>query len=795
MKKIRNVTILVFMFLILFPLPVMATSLIVSWNPNTESDLKGYKVYYGQSSRDYTTSVDVGDVTTYRIDGLSGGNTYYVSVTAYDNSGNESSYSEEVSESIPLTDTTPPQGSITINQGAAKTSSRTVTLELNASDPSGVVAMKLSNDGNTWSSSVTYASTKTWELSEGDGLKTVYVEFEDSAGNWMTTPASASIELLLDSDNDGMPDAWEIANGLNPSDASDASGDADNDGVSNLDEYTAGTNPKDASDNLPVANAGPDIDTVPTRVYLDGSSSTDPNGDKLSYEWAQISGPREVTLENATSSKADFVATKAGTYSFKLTCSDGKASASDTLSVLVENVAPTVEAGSDMTVSVDQEIELHATGYDPNGDDLTYQWSKLEGPEVSLPSLDTEDIRITFHKAGQYRFSVICSDGENTSSPDEIVINVNSLNQVPTADAGQDRDVNMGEEVVLDGSGSCDPDGDDITYSWQQVLGPVVELHDANTAKPWFDATQEGTFSFQLTVSDGEITSMPDTVVIKVINENHAPVADAGCDLDASVGDTIALDGSGSYDPDGDSLSYAWTQESGPSVDLIQSDSATPSFTPTVSGVYTFVLQVSDAQVQSYDTVTVTVSDKNNLPVANAGRDLVATIGNEVTLNGSSSYDPDGDKISYIWTQVDGIRVTLNNPNSASPSFNPEQAGVYVFGLIVYDGKDTSKMDTVRVTIQDTLPDIELNTPESGSVVFYNPEFSWTGEGMDTYSLYISLNNRHFYKIYSGKNQSFSMHPVLWYWFVPSGTTISWYVVGDSGGKEVKSSVFAFKKR
>jgi len=795
MKKIRNVTVLVFLFLILFPLPVMAASLVVTWNANTEDDLKGYKVYYGQASRDYTSSIDVGNVTNYKIDGLSGGNTYFVSVTAYDNSGNESSYSEEVSASIPLADTTPPQGSITINSGVERTSSRTVTLGLSASDPSGVITMKLSNDGTTWSDAMAYSSSKTWELSAGDGVKSVYALFEDAAGNWMTTPVSASIELLLDTDNDGMPDSWELSKGLNPNDASDASEDMDNDGVPNLQEYTAGTDPNDASDNVPVANAGPDIETVPTRVYLDGSSSTDPNGDSLTYTWSQVSGPVDVNLENATGSKADFVATKAGRYVFMLTCSDGKASVNDTVSVTIQNVPPVVDAGDDMTVSTDQEVVLHATGNDPNGDELTYQWSKVEGPDVSLPSLNTQDIRVTFHNSGQYIFSVTSSDGENTSSPDKVIVNVNSINHAPTANAGQDRDVSIDDKVVLDGSNSSDPDGDVMTYSWEQVSGPAVELHDANAARPWFDACEEGTLTFQLTVSDQEVASIPDTVQIRVVNGNHAPVADAGSDLNATVGDTVVLDGSGSYDPDGDGISYAWTQESGGSVELIHADTVEPSFTPTGSGVYTFRLEVSDAHVQAYDTVTVTVSDKNNVPLADAGEDLVAATGDVVKLDGSSSYDPDGDEISYIWTQVDGPRVTMDNPNSVSPSFTPWQSGVYVFGLKVYDGKDTSKMDTVNVTVEDTLPDIILKTPSMGSVVFYNPEFSWSDEGMETYSLYISLNNGYFYKIYSGHDQSFSMHPVLWYWFVPSGTTISWYVIGESEGQEVKSGVYSFKKR
>ena len=80
----------------------------VSWDPNKESDLSGYKIYYGTQSRQYTQVIDVGNVTEYRINNLEGGKVYYFVVTAYDTAGNESAPSEEVSAAIPADDVTPP---------------------------------------------------------------------------------------------------------------------------------------------------------------------------------------------------------------------------------------------------------------------------------------------------------------------------------------------------------------------------------------------------------------------------------------------------------------------------------------------------------------------------------------------------------------------------------------------------------------------------------------------------------------------------------------------------------------
>ncbi len=92
----------------LFGAPNQAHAVDVSlrWNANSESDLAGYTVYYGAGSRAYTQSINVGNVITALVPGLLAGTTYYFAVTAYDQSGNESGYSAEVSKSA--LDLTPP---------------------------------------------------------------------------------------------------------------------------------------------------------------------------------------------------------------------------------------------------------------------------------------------------------------------------------------------------------------------------------------------------------------------------------------------------------------------------------------------------------------------------------------------------------------------------------------------------------------------------------------------------------------------------------------------------------------
>jgi Fibronectin type III domain len=77
------------------------SALMVTWDANRESDLAGYRLHYGEAPGMYHTRLDVGLFTSAVISGLSPGQRYYVAVTAYDTSGNESAYSQEVSQKAP----------------------------------------------------------------------------------------------------------------------------------------------------------------------------------------------------------------------------------------------------------------------------------------------------------------------------------------------------------------------------------------------------------------------------------------------------------------------------------------------------------------------------------------------------------------------------------------------------------------------------------------------------------------------------------------------------------------------
>ncbi|MFO0962694.1 MAG: PKD domain-containing protein [Phycisphaerales bacterium] len=295
-------------------------------------------------------------------------------------------------------------------------------------------------------------------------------------------------------------------------------------------------------------------------------------------------------------------------------------------------------------------------------------------------------------------------------------------NQPPFVSAGADQGVGEGDTVLLNGSVS-DPDNDPVTVTWTQVSGPAATLSNANTLTPSFVTPAVppagAVLVFELSGSDGNNPAVTDTVTINVSNINQPPIAVAGADFSAPESSSVALDGTGSYDPDAGTLTYQWSQVPGfgPAVTLVGGDTATPSFVaPSVSAVQgtidlKFQLVVSDGNMESGpSTVIVHVNNVNDPPLADAGADLSVNELDSVALNGAGSFDPDNGTLTYSWTQILGSpMVALAGGNTASPTFQApalSMGGVtggttLTFELTVTDPFGTSSVDTVNVRVNN----------------------------------------------------------------------------------------------
>jgi hypothetical protein len=308
---------------------------------------------------------------------------------------------------------------------------------------------------------------------------------------------------------------------------------------------------------------------------------------------------------------------------------------------------PRADAGFDQLVRAGSVVSLDGSASrDPHDAPLSYAWTLLEKPVESTAVLgEATSPRPTLlaDAVGAYLFSLVVDNGERTSAPDAVVVRARNSAPVAIAQCGSGSScaVTHGRTGTLDGRGSYDPDGDDMTTTWSQLTdaadcvancptlpscapnSTVVPLTSASSPLATFVAPEAAPLSlvFLLTVDDGNADAAACLVYTVA---NVAPVAllatSAGGTNPSSVneGASFVLSGSPSGDPDGDGLTFLWEQLAGPAASLQSPNAsvtsvtapliaANPGVTPSV--ILSFRLTVSDGLVQATAPISVVVNN------------------------------------------------------------------------------------------------------------------------------------------------------------------------------------------
>jgi poly(3-hydroxybutyrate) depolymerase len=504
----------------------------------------------------------------------------------------------------------------------------------------------------------------------------------------------------------------------------------DNNGASAFDTVLITVNAAPPPPNIPpVANAGADQSiTLPTNsVTLNGTASSDADGTITSYAWTKISGPSSYNIANASGSTTAVTNLVQGTYSFRLVVTDNSGGTDDDTVVVVVNAAPpaanippVANAGVDQVITLPtNSITLNGTASsDADGTITSYAWSKIGGPSsYVIANANAATTAVNGLVQGTYLFRLVVTDNSGATGDDTVSITVNAAppppNVPPVANAGGDQTITLPTNAVtLSGTASSDADGTIVSYAWAKISGPALfSIGNPYAATTAVTNLIQGTYMFQLIVTDNSGATDADTVIVTVnpapLPPNIPPVANAGNDTTITLPNSgLQLSGAASSDPDGGIVSYSWSTVSGPSgLTIVNATSVTPTIVGLVPGNYVIRLTVTDnAGATGTDDVTIHVLAQQNLaPIARAGNDTtIAVPSTTAYLNGAGSYDPDGRIAGYQWRQIAGAAgPIISNNLVALTTVNSMQPGVYAFELTVTDDLGLTGKDTVLISVVD----------------------------------------------------------------------------------------------
>ena len=396
-----------------------------------------------------------------------------------------------------------------------------------------------------------------------------------------------------------------------------------------------------------------------------------------------------------------------------MTISDGLASTSETFSIRIYPAGnpnpPSISTIGNQTVAEGQTGNATVSATDPDNQVLSLTsslpaFASLTSTGSAPGSASARlDLAPGYCAAGSYAASVTVSDGDWTST-ESFTINVTDVNRGPAwgAPGGYTMTVNEGSSANLSVAAS-DPDqqcgaaapllslsagaSPSLTVTLTAQGGGSGLLHVAAS----YDAA--GTHQLTLRASDAMNPSLTADVSVQVTVQavNRAPVASAGGPYTGVMGVPVNMSGTGSSDPDGDGLSYAWAFGDG----WTGSGPAT-SHAYASGGTYNVCVTVTDngtPNLSDTKCTTATVQSVNRAPVAASSGPYTGFASVPVTMSSAGSMDPDGDLFSCAWAFGDG-----GTGSGATPSHAYAAAGTYQVSLTVTDTGTPSMSDTSHTT-------------------------------------------------------------------------------------------------
>ena len=488
-----------------FPLAILLVPLIVcqaaysaditmAWDSNNEADLAGYKIYYGTTSRNYSHTEDVGNVTDYTIVGLQEGVTYYFAATAYDNTGTESALSEELVYTLSNTNG---NNSPTIPAGPSGPSSGSIETQYNfntsSNDPDG--------------------DPLEYRYDWGDGVLSSW-GLSSQTHSW-SSPGNFCVRSMA-IDSYGTASGWSNCHNITITSSPS---------ITHTITASAGLNGRiSPSGNLLVGNGANQVFTIiPNNRYhvldvqVDGASV----GAVTSYRFSDVNQNHMISATFA-----------------------------------LNNQPPRANAGPHQIVSAGALVTLNASNSsDSEGEIVSYFWEQTRGPNVQLSNSQGMETTFLAPEVGssgvtlRFRLAVLDEEGLQDTDICRIFITQETVSDedgdgVPDSEDAFPSDPNEWLDTDADGLGNNadgDDDNDGLQDAWELLYGLDPLTNDANedpdgdgivNIDEFANETDPTTFDTNLAPNQPEIYSPANQSMVDLI-----PVLEAGPFFDEDLED------------------------------------------------------------------------------------------------------------------------------------------------------------------------------------------------------------------------------------------------------------------
>ncbi len=455
--------------------------------------------------------------------------------------------------------------------------------------------------------------------------------------------------------------------------------------------------------NVPAVNpvadpGGPYAATQGVPLALDGSGSTDADGNIVSYEWdCQGDGIFEFFSFNSNDVTCTYPTVGVYTLQLRVEDDDGLDDVTSTL-VTVANILPVADAGGPYTGTEASPIAMDGTGSgDIDGTIVQYSWDcNSDGlPDAISPAAFGSNC--TYTASGTYTVTLTVTDNNGATDSDTSTVVV--LSSPPTAVAGGPYNGTEGSAVLLNASGSADAGGSIVQYEWDCNADGVYEVVSTQPLGSSCTYVDEGNYTVTLRVTDDDGDSAVSVATIAVANVAPTLVGPAG-PTSGNEGTNMNWSATATDPGVNDVLSYSWdfgdgTFGTGPSV----------FHTFAENGTYTVLVTVTDGDGGT-DNNSVTVVISNVAPSFNlATIPNLADEGQQLTFTATATDPGSLDVLAYTWNFGDGGTETGDNV-----VYTYVDDGTFTVTVTVTDDDGASDVVTATIVVNNVDPVITLMT-------------------------------------------------------------------------------------